>query len=97
MLQFINMVNDFGLRIAFTTLNASISSIVVSTLDFSLLLSFSLLSFGSSLSEADETDDMVFQDVEALKAHIFNLSDNHMEQVVMLVRGWMKNDETAKA
>ena len=40
---------------------------------------------------------MVFKDVEALKAHIFNLSDNHMEQVVMLVRGWMKNDETAKA
>ena len=37
------------------------------------------------------------QDVEALKAHIFNLSDNHMEQVVMLVRGWMRNDETAKA
>ena len=47
--------------------------------------------------EADDTDDMVFKDVEALKAHIFNLSDNHMEQVVMLVRGWMKNDETAKA
>ena len=47
--------------------------------------------------EPDDTDDMVFKDVEALKAHIFNLSDNHMEQVVMLVRGWMRNDETAKA
>ena len=47
--------------------------------------------------EPDDTDAMVFKDVEALKAHIFNLSDNHMEQVVMLVRGWMRNDETAKA
>ncbi|WP_374287824.1 flagellar basal-body MS-ring/collar protein FliF [Desulfovibrio desulfuricans] len=48
--------------------------------------------------EVDENeDDMVFKDVEALKAHIFTLSDNHMEQVVMLVRGWMKNDETATA
>ncbi|QCC85340.1 flagellar M-ring protein FliF [Desulfovibrio desulfuricans] len=49
-------------------------------------------------AEVDESDDdMVFKDVEALKAHIFTLSDNHMEQVVMLVRGWMKNDETATA
>ena len=49
-------------------------------------------------AEVDENeDDMVFKDVEALKAHIFTLSDNHMEQVVMLVRGWMKNDETATA
>ena len=45
---------------------------------------------------ADEEDDeLVFKDIEALKSHIFTLSDNHMEQVVMLVRGWMKNDETA--
>ena len=47
---------------------------------------------------ADEEDDeLVFKDIEALKSHIFTLSDNHMEQVVMLVRGWMKNDETATA
>lgn len=45
----------------------------------------------------EEDDEMLFKDIEALKAHIFSLSDNHMEQVVMLVRGWMKGDETAKA
>ena len=44
-----------------------------------------------------DEDDLVFKDIEALKAHIFSLSDNHMEQVVTLVRGWMKRDETAKA
>lgn len=46
---------------------------------------------------SNDEDDMVFKDIEALKAHIFSLSDNHMEQVVSLVRGWMKSDETAKA
>lgn len=45
----------------------------------------------------DEDDDLVFKDIEALKAHIFTLSDNHMEQVVTLVRGWMKHDEAARA
>ena len=45
----------------------------------------------------EEDDEMLFKDIEALKAHIFSLSDNHMEQVVMVVRGWMKGDETAKA
>lgn len=44
----------------------------------------------------EDDDDLVFKDIEALKAHIFTLSDNHMEQVVTLVRGWMKSDETAK-
>ena len=48
-------------------------------------------------AEAEEEEELVFKDVEALKAHIFTLSDNHMEQVVTLVRGWMKNDEAAKA
>ena len=48
--------------------------------------------------EQEEDDgELVFKDIEALKAHIFTLSDNHMEQVVTLVRGWMRNDETAKA
>lgn len=51
----------------------------------------------SSLGDADDEDDMMFKDIEALKAHIFSLSDNHMEQVVSLVRGWMKRDETVKA
>lgn len=45
--------------------------------------------------ESDE--DLVFADIESLKAHIFTLSDNHMEQVVTLVRGWMKQDEAARA
>lgn len=41
----------------------------------------------------EEEDELVFKDIEALKAHIFTLSDSHMEQVVSLVRGWMKRDE----
>ena len=41
----------------------------------------------------EEEEELIFKDIEALKAHIFTLSDNHMEQVVSLVRGWMKNDE----
>lgn len=48
-------------------------------------------------AEFDDDDGLMFKDIEALKAHIFNLSDNHMEQVVTLVRGWMKSNETAKA
>lgn len=48
------------------------------------------------LGSGDDEDDMMFKDIEALKAHIFSLSDNHMEQVVSLVRGWMKRDETKK-
>jgi flagellar M-ring protein FliF len=48
--------------------------------------------------EEDEDDDeLIFKDIEALKAHIVTLADNHMEQVVTLVRGWIKEDETAKA
>ncbi|MBQ9537385.1 MAG: flagellar M-ring protein FliF [Desulfovibrionaceae bacterium] len=50
-------------------------------------------------SEEDEElqNELYLKDVEALKAHIFSLSDNHMEQVVLLLRGWMKKDETVKA
>lgn len=48
-------------------------------------------------SQLDDEEGLVFKDIEALKAHIFTLSDNHMEQVVTLVRGWMKNDEAVKA
>lgn len=36
-----------------------------------------------------DEDDLVFKDIEALKAHIFSLSDNHMEQVVT----WCAADE----
>lgn len=46
--------------------------------------------------EEEDDDELVFKDIEALKAHIVTLSDNHMEQVVTLVRGWMRNDETAR-
>jgi flagellar M-ring protein FliF len=64
------------------------------------------LALYEALEEAAKTDEevepeddevLVFKDVETLKAHIFTLSDNHMEQVVTLVRGWMKNDEAVKA
>ncbi len=51
----------------------------------------------SEIEAGDEDDELVFKDIEALKAHIFTLSDNHMEQVVTLVRGWMKQDEAVKA
>lgn len=44
------------------------------------------------IEAGDEDDELVFKDIEAIKAHIFSLSDNHMEQVVTLVRGWMKQD-----
>ena len=51
-----------------------------------------------AIENMEEDDDLVFADIEALKAHIITLSDNHMEQVVTLVRGWMKSDEaTARA
>ncbi len=47
-------------------------------------------------ADADGIEELYFKDIEALKAHIFTLSDNHMEQVVLLLRGWMKQDGTAK-
>lgn len=45
----------------------------------------------------EDDEELVFKDIESLKAHIFTLSDNHMEQVVTLVRGWMKEDEKVRA
>ena len=50
-----------------------------------------------SLEAGEDDEELVFNDIESLKAHIFTLSDNHMEQVVTLVRGWMKQDETVRA
>lgn len=48
--------------------------------------------------EEDMEDDMLlFKDISALKAHIFSLSDQHMDQVVTIVRGWMKNAQTVAA
>ncbi len=49
-----------------------------------------------SLAEQEDDDELIFKDIEALKAHIFTLSENHMEQVVTQVRGWMKQDEKAR-
>lgn len=47
------------------------------------------------MAELDEEEEINLQDIEAIKAHIFNLSDNHMDQVVTLVRGWMGNEAKA--
>ncbi|MCR5562945.1 MAG: flagellar M-ring protein FliF [Desulfovibrio sp.] len=44
-----------------------------------------------------EEEELIFKDVEALKAHIFTLAENHMEQVVLLVRDWIKSDDNATA
>ncbi|MCR4666029.1 MAG: flagellar M-ring protein FliF [Desulfovibrio sp.] len=51
---------------------------------------------GEGADEEDVYGELYFKDIESLKAHIFTLSDNHMEQVVLLLRGWMKQDDTAK-
>ena len=50
----------------------------------------------NALDESDE-DLLYFKDIEALKAHIFSLSDQHMEQVVAIVRGWMHDAEANRA
>lgn len=50
----------------------------------------------NALDEGDE-DLLYFKDIEALKAHIFSLSDQHMEQVVAIVRGWMHDAEANRA
>ncbi|MDM8215635.1 flagellar basal-body MS-ring/collar protein FliF [Desulfovibrio piger] len=53
---------------------------------------------GDAEAGDEDEDEMSYKDIEALKAHIFALSDNHMEQVVTLMRGWMgKNESSAKA
>lgn len=52
--------------------------------------------------ELEDDEDMdeellLFKDIGALKAHIFSLSDQHMDQVVAIVRGWMKYEKAATA
>lgn len=51
------------------------------------------------MGEGEESEDelLLFKDIEALKAHIFSLSEQHMDQVVAIVRGWMKHGEKARA
>jgi flagellar M-ring protein FliF len=52
---------------------------------------------GGEALPGEDDDELYYKDIEALKAHIFVLSDNHLEQVVSLVRNWMKSDEKARA
>ncbi len=49
--------------------------------------------------EADEPDDelMIFKDVESLRINIFNLSEQHMDQVIVIMRGWIKDGERIRA
>ncbi len=49
-------------------------------------------------SMSDEDDDlMLFKDIEALRIHIFNLSEQHMDQVITIMRGWIKDGEPVRA
>ncbi len=53
---------------------------------------------GQGNLESDDDDDlMLFKDVEALRIHIFNLSDQHMDQVIAIMRGWIKDGEPVHA
>ena len=51
------------------------------------------------IAEDSDVDEelLLFKDIGALKAHIFTLSEQHMDQVVAIVRGWMKDGETVRA
>ena len=48
-------------------------------------------------SEEFEDDLLLFKDIAALKAHIFSLSDQHMDQVATIVRRWMKDGQAVAA
>ncbi len=53
---------------------------------------------GATDDLVDEDDDlMLFKDIEALRVHIFNLSEQHMDQVISIVRGWIKDGEPVRA
>ncbi len=47
--------------------------------------------------EEDDDELLLFKDIAALKAHIFSLSEQHMDQVVSIVRGWMKDGKAVRA
>ncbi len=66
------------------------------------------LALYEAMEEAARTDEegigfgaddelMLFKDVEAMKVHIFNLSEKHMDQVVAIMRGWIKDGEPVRA
>ncbi len=48
--------------------------------------------------EAVESDDelMIFKDVESLRVNIFNLSEQHMDQVIVIMRGWIQDGERVR-
>ncbi len=48
-------------------------------------------------SSDDDDDLMLFKDIESLRVHIFNLSEQHMDQVITIMRGWIKDDERVRA
>jgi len=50
--------------------------------------------------EEEETEDPMldmYGDLESMKNHIFHLADQHMEQVVTILRSWMKDAKAAAA
>ncbi len=47
--------------------------------------------------EDDDDDLMLFKDVESLRVNIFNLSEQHMDQVIVIMRGWIKDGERVRA
>ncbi len=50
------------------------------------------------MTEVDDDDElMLFKDIEALRVHIFNLSEQHMDQVISIMRGWIKDGESVGA
>ncbi len=50
------------------------------------------------MTDMDEDDElMLFKDIEALRIHIFNLSEQHMDQVISIMRGWIKDGEPVGA
>ncbi len=51
-----------------------------------------------ALESLDDDDDlMLFKDVESLRVNIFNLSEQHMDQVIVIMRGWIKDGERVRA
>ncbi len=49
------------------------------------------------MGENEDDDLMLFKDIESLRVHIFNLSEQHMDQVITIMRGWIKDDERVRA
>ncbi len=50
-----------------------------------------------SAAEYDDDELMLFKDVESLRVNIFNLSEQHMDQVIVIMRGWIRDGEKVRA